>query len=65
VYDTVRWPASAGPVLLDDRAQTAAGALGLPAYPYFVFVDSQGRVGSRNTGEIGLDRFRSQLQSLR
>ena len=65
VYNTIHWPAQAGPVLLDDKSQTAAGALGLPAYPYFVFVDSQGRVGSRNTGEIGLDTFRSQLQSLR
>jgi hypothetical protein len=65
VYNTMHWPASAGIVLLDDKSQTASTALGLPAYPYFVFVDSQGRVGSRNTGEIGLDTFRAQLQNLR
>jgi hypothetical protein len=65
VYNTIRWPPAAGPVLLDDKSATAAAALGTPAYPYFVFVDSQGRVGSRDTGEIGLDSFRAHLDALR
>jgi thiol-disulfide isomerase/thioredoxin len=43
------WPFS---VMVDSTRQTAAGAFGLPAYPYFVFVDAQGRVVGRATGEI-------------
>lgn len=65
VYNTISWPATAGPVLLDDKSQTAATALGTPAYPYFVFVDSQGRVGSRDSGEIGIDVFKAHLDALR
>jgi thiol-disulfide isomerase/thioredoxin len=65
IYNKIQWPASIAPVLLDDKSSTAAAALGLPAYPYFVFVDSQGRVGSRATGEISLDTFRAHLQGLR
>jgi thiol-disulfide isomerase/thioredoxin len=65
VYNTIQWQASTAPVLLDDKSGTAATALGLPAYPYFVFVDSQGRVGSRATGEISVDTFRTHLQGLR
>ena len=40
------------PVALDDDASTAAEAYGLPAYPYFVFVDASGEVVGRTTGEI-------------
>ncbi|MBV8950416.1 MAG: TlpA family protein disulfide reductase [Actinobacteria bacterium] len=64
VYDTLHWPATS-PVLLDDKSATAATALGTPAYPYFVFVDSHGQVGSRATGEIGLDVFQQHVQALR
>lgn len=65
VYNTLRWPDSAGAVLLDDKSQTAATKLGTSAYPYFVFVDSQGRVGSRDSGEIGIDVFKAHLDALR
>ena len=38
------------PVVMDDAARTVANAFGLPAYPYFVFVDSEGNVVTRLTG---------------
>jgi thiol-disulfide isomerase/thioredoxin len=43
------WP---DPVLVDTRAQTAARAYGLDAYPYFVFVDAAGKVAGRVSGEV-------------
>lgn len=65
VASTLHWPTNLAPVMLDDKDTTAASALGTPAYPYFVFVDSQGKVGSRLTGEIGLDVFKQHLDALR
>jgi len=38
------------PVVMDDDARTVANAFGLPAYPYFVFVNSEGNVVARLTG---------------
>jgi hypothetical protein len=65
VASTLHWPTNLAPVMLDDKDTTAASALGTPAYPYFVFVDSQGKVGSRLTGEIGIDVFKQHLDALR
>lgn len=62
---TLHWPTAKAPVLLDDKNLAAATALSTPAYPYFVFVDSQGRVGSRADGEIGLAAFRKKYAELR
>ena len=39
-------------VLADSKKMTAADAYGLPAFPYFVFVDKNGKVAARATGEI-------------
>ena len=39
-------------VLADSKTMTAAEAYGLPAFPYFVFVDKDGKVAARATGEI-------------
>jgi cytochrome c biogenesis protein CcmG, thiol:disulfide interchange protein DsbE len=64
VFNTLHWPSNIAPVMLDDKASTAAAALGTPAYPYFVFVDSQGRVGSRDSGEIGLDKLVAHIRAL-
>lgn len=44
-----QWP---GPVVLDDARQSAAQAYGLTGYPYLVFVDAQGKVVARTSGEI-------------
>ncbi len=40
------------PVMADDAAGTAAGAFGLPGYPYFVLLDASGKVVWRGSGEI-------------
>jgi hypothetical protein len=38
--------------MADSATGTAAGAYGLDAYPYFVFVDAHGQVVGRGTGEL-------------
>ena len=40
------------PVIRDDAPSTVAAAFGLSAYPYFVFVDGDGRVVLRVTGGL-------------
>ena len=40
------------PTLIDDASSDGLHALGLAAFPGFVFVDAQGRVTQRMTGEI-------------
>jgi thiol-disulfide isomerase/thioredoxin len=42
----------AGDVLLDDDASTAAQGFGLSSYPYLVFLDSDGAVVARASGEL-------------
>lgn len=64
INNTLHWPAAKAPVILDDKQGTAAAALNTQAFPYFIFVDSQGKVGSRATGEIGLDAFRQHYADL-
>ncbi|HEX9635610.1 MAG TPA: TlpA disulfide reductase family protein [Candidatus Limnocylindria bacterium] len=54
----------AQPTLIDDASSTALHALGLSSFPGFVFVDAQGAVALRLTGEIGTDRFGQLLASL-
>jgi thiol-disulfide isomerase/thioredoxin len=39
------------PVIADDQQQTAAVALGTPGYPYLLFVDADGNVMARTSGE--------------
>jgi thioredoxin-related protein len=55
------WPT---PVMADDDKQTAAQALGLTGFPYFVFVDAQGKVVSRSSGEMPIDQFRATVDKL-
>jgi thiol-disulfide isomerase/thioredoxin len=53
------------PTLIDDAGSSALAALGLSTFPGFVFVDGDGTVALRVTGEIGADRFAEILRSLR
>jgi len=55
------WPT---PVMADDSKQTAAHAIGLTGFPYFVFVDAQGKVTSRSSGEMPIDQFRATVDKL-
>ncbi|MEO1057156.1 MAG: TlpA disulfide reductase family protein [Actinomycetota bacterium] len=45
------------PVIADDDAGSLATALGLPAYPYYVLLDENGRVVARGTGETPPDQL--------
>jgi thiol-disulfide isomerase/thioredoxin len=45
------------PVLVDDEIGTAAEALGGNGFPFIVFVDSDGNVASRYSGEMPIDEF--------
>jgi thiol-disulfide isomerase/thioredoxin len=55
------WPF---PVMVDSQLQTAAVAYGLPSYPYFVFVDAQGKVAGRASGEIAPSDLKKVLTAL-
>jgi thiol-disulfide isomerase/thioredoxin len=58
-YPPDAWLAREGwtsPVLVDADG-TAAAATGLPAYPYFVAVDGDGRVAQRTSGELTTDQL--------
>jgi len=48
------WP---WPVMADSEDQDAAVAYGLPAYPYFVLIGSDGTVKYRATGELEIDEL--------
>jgi cytochrome c biogenesis protein CcmG, thiol:disulfide interchange protein DsbE len=59
-YPPSAWLSKVGftaPVMADSAAQDAAKAWGLPGYPYFVLLKSDGTVASRFSGEIELDKL--------
>jgi cytochrome c biogenesis protein CcmG/thiol:disulfide interchange protein DsbE len=59
-YPPADWLASEGwtaPVLADDADQSAARAVGLTAYPFFVAVDAEGGVVARASGELTPDQL--------
>ena len=49
------------PVLVDDSSGSAATAYGLTAFPYFVFVDAEGKVVARATGELTVEQLETHL----
>ena len=54
-YPPSAWLARVGwpyPVLVDTKTYTAATAYGLPGYPFLVFIDAQGKVAGRLSGEV-------------
>jgi thiol-disulfide isomerase/thioredoxin len=53
------------PTMLDDEQQTAALAVGTSAYPFFVVVDSDGKVVERQSGEITEDQWNALLDAAR
>ena len=52
------------PTLLDDDARTAGNALGTTGFPYFVFVDAEGKVAGRHAGELGVEALEERLAAL-
>lgn len=53
------------PTLVDDQAASAATAFGLSGFPFFVVVDSQGKVVERTSGELTTDQFEALLDAAR
>ena len=45
------------PVLVDDKDSTALQAFGMSSFPAFVFVDANGQVAARTTGELAIDQL--------
>jgi len=43
--------------MADSASGTAANAYGLPGFPYFVALDSSGKVIGRSSGEITTNQF--------
>jgi hypothetical protein len=58
---SVDWPT---PVIADDATSSAAQALGVTAYPYFVFVGADNKVVNRVTGEIPVEDFRARVDAI-
>lgn len=52
------------PTLLDDDSRTAANAYGTTGFPYFVFVDAEGKVASRHAGELPIEELERRLAAL-
>ncbi|HEX5040704.1 MAG TPA: TlpA disulfide reductase family protein [Candidatus Limnocylindria bacterium] len=55
------WPA---PVLTDDADNRGLAALGFQGFPGFIFVNADGTVASRSSGEIPTQAFAQQLAAI-
>jgi thiol-disulfide isomerase/thioredoxin len=58
----VKWPY---PVMADSSTYTAAQAFGLPSYPYIVFVDKDGKIAGRTTGEVAPSDLTKMVDALK
>jgi thiol-disulfide isomerase/thioredoxin len=54
----------APPVLADDEAGSVADAFGIGGFPFFVFVDGDGKVVQRSAGRIPIETIESYLAAL-
>jgi thiol-disulfide isomerase/thioredoxin len=52
------------PVLVDDGAESAAIAYGANVYPFFVFIDGEGRIAGRASGEVPPEALAIIIRSL-
>jgi thioredoxin-related protein len=50
--------------MVDDADSTALAALGMSSFPGFVFVDADGNVVMRTTGEIPVENWRQALNAI-
>jgi cytochrome c biogenesis protein CcmG, thiol:disulfide interchange protein DsbE len=53
------------PVLMDDSSSSIGQAFGVTAYPFWVFVDSDGEVTARASGQIGIDTLEGFIDGAR
>jgi cytochrome c biogenesis protein CcmG, thiol:disulfide interchange protein DsbE len=66
-YPPSAWLAREGwtlPVLTDDAGGTAAAAYGVSGFPFFVFVDADGKVVKRTAGELPTDQLQAEVTRL-
>ncbi|CAB4549639.1 unannotated protein [freshwater metagenome] len=66
-YPPSKWIVKEGftpQVMLDNPSGTAAQAYGLPGFPYFVMMDSAGKVTQRASGEVPIDQFGTLVTAL-
>ncbi len=66
-YPPSKWVIKEGfspQVMLDNPAGSAAQAYGLPGFPYFVMMDSAGKVVQRASGEVPIDQFGTLVTAL-
>lgn len=56
-----QWPF---PAVVDDEIGTASEALGVEGFPFLVFVDREGRVTERASGELPIDEFAAAMDEL-
>lgn len=56
-----KWPFA---TMIDDEADSAAEALGTKGYPFLVFVNADGTVSSRYSGEMPIDEFADRVAQL-
>lgn len=54
-----------GEILLDDEQGTAARSYGLDGFPFLVFLDADGSVVARTSGEVGADALRELIDEIR
>ena len=52
------------PVLVDDAASSAGAAFGVNSYPFFAFVDGDGNIEHRVSGELSIDQIEAILSDL-
>jgi thiol-disulfide isomerase/thioredoxin len=52
------------PTIVDDARSSVATAYGVDGYPFFVFVDAEGNVHHRESGELPIERIESILAEL-
>ncbi len=53
------------PVLADTAAATAAKAYGLSGYPFIVFIDDEGKVAGRTSGEVPAPEMAAAIERLK
>ena len=53
------------PVLLDDESSSASTAAGVTGYPLFVFVDGDGTVSARASGELAIEAIEAAAAELK
>ncbi|MEO6866837.1 MAG: TlpA disulfide reductase family protein [Gaiellales bacterium] len=52
-------------VIFDDEADSASETLGVKGYPFVIFVDKDGKVSKRASGEMPIDDFDREVDNIR